>query len=64
MVSSKTEMLALVTGGGSGIGLATAAVLAAEGYSVVIAGRNEASLGEAAASLNERVVTPPYMMLD
>jgi NAD(P)-dependent dehydrogenase (short-subunit alcohol dehydrogenase family) len=40
---------ALVTGGGSGIGLGIALALAQEGCRVVLAGRNEAKLREAAA---------------
>jgi NADP-dependent 3-hydroxy acid dehydrogenase YdfG len=43
---------ALVTGGGSGIGLATARVLLGEGASVAIAGRDEAKLRQAAAGLD------------
>src|SRR5262245_17865123 len=46
-LSSKT---ALVTGGGSGIGLATALALAREGCRVAIAGRRAEVLREAAAS--------------
>ncbi len=41
----------IVTGGGSGIGAATARKLAARGDAVCIAGRNEAKLMEQAASL-------------
>lgn len=41
----------LVTGGGSGIGLTTACVLAAEGVHVTICGRTEAKLLEAAAQI-------------
>ena len=42
---------ALVTGGGSGIGLACAEALLADGASVVLAGRNVDRLSEAAAGL-------------
>ncbi|HVF32589.1 MAG TPA: SDR family oxidoreductase [Acidimicrobiales bacterium] len=43
--------VALVTGGGSGIGLACAAAFVRDGASVTLAGRTEARLEEAAASL-------------
>jgi NAD(P)-dependent dehydrogenase (short-subunit alcohol dehydrogenase family) len=46
-LSNKT---ALVTGGGTGIGLATAIALASEGCQVVIAGRREEVLRQAAQS--------------
>ena len=46
---------ALITGGGSGIGLACAAALATDGASVVLAARNVERLGSAAADLRERV---------
>ena len=42
--------LAVVTGGGRGIGRAVAAALSAAGQRVVVMGRNEASLREAVAS--------------
>ncbi len=49
----------LITGGGSGIGLATARQCLQEGARVAITGRNEARLREAAESLQggDRVVT-------
>jgi NADP-dependent 3-hydroxy acid dehydrogenase YdfG len=46
-----TGKTALVTGGGSGIGLATARMFLDEGARVAITGRNEAKLREAAGSL-------------
>jgi NAD(P)-dependent dehydrogenase (short-subunit alcohol dehydrogenase family) len=44
--------VAVVTGGSSGIGYATALALAAEGCSVVIAGRDEKKLRQAAESIS------------
>jgi len=44
-----TTSVALVTGGGSGIGLGVAAALAREGCRVVISGRDEGKLEQAAA---------------
>ena len=50
MPTDLTSKTALVTGGGSGIGLATAVALAREGCRVAIAGRRAEVLREAAAS--------------
>jgi NAD(P)-dependent dehydrogenase (short-subunit alcohol dehydrogenase family) len=47
-------MAALVTGGGSGIGLACAGRLAGDGAVVTICGRTEQRLAEAAAAVGER----------
>jgi NADP-dependent 3-hydroxy acid dehydrogenase YdfG len=49
---------ALVTGGGSGIGLGIALALAREGCRVVICGRNESKLKQAAAAHREQ---PPIL---
>jgi NAD(P)-dependent dehydrogenase (short-subunit alcohol dehydrogenase family) len=46
-----SERVAIVTGGSSGIGLATARLLAAEGWSVAICGRDPARLDAAVAEL-------------
>lgn len=48
----------LVTGGGTGIGLGIARSLAAEGARVVICGRRETVLAEAAASISGAAETP------
>ncbi|RYE41688.1 MAG: SDR family oxidoreductase [Hyphomicrobiales bacterium] len=46
-----TTKVALVTGGGSGIGLATARRFSADGFSVVVCGRDAAKLESAVAGL-------------
>jgi NAD(P)-dependent dehydrogenase (short-subunit alcohol dehydrogenase family) len=46
------EKVAVITGGGSGIGLAMARIFAASGYSVVITGRNAKRLQKAAATIS------------
>jgi NADP-dependent 3-hydroxy acid dehydrogenase YdfG len=51
-MSKLTGKTALVTGGGSGIGLATARLLLDEGARVAISGRNEDKLHRAAQQLN------------
>jgi len=53
MTKSRSDQprVALITGGGQGIGLATARVFTRAGFAVVIAGRNESRLRAAAAEL-------------
>src|SRR5271170_6187219 len=47
---------AFITGGNSGIGLATARLFVAEGARVAITGRNQATLAAAAAELGPNVI--------
>ena len=49
--------VAVITGGNSGIGLATAKRFAEEGAHVVITGRREKELQEAAASIGRNITT-------
>jgi NAD(P)-dependent dehydrogenase (short-subunit alcohol dehydrogenase family) len=60
--------VAVVTGGGTGIGLATATLLAGRGASVVIAGRRaerlESAAGEMEAHTGQRVVAVPTDVRD
>lgn len=48
--------IALITGGTSGIGLATAKVFVAEGAQVVIAGRNQAAIDVALSEIGEQAI--------
>lgn len=49
--------IAVITGGSSGIGLATAKEFKAEGASVVICGRNQEALGDAQKELGDNVLS-------
>jgi NAD(P)-dependent dehydrogenase (short-subunit alcohol dehydrogenase family) len=60
-VFSLAGQLALITGGGTGIGLAIAQCMAAAGATVIITGRREAVLREAAAAIGKSV---KYMVND
>src|SRR5688572_22986215 len=51
-MSKLADKVAVVTGGGSGVGKATAALFLKEGAKVVIAGRDAAKLADAANELN------------
>jgi NAD(P)-dependent dehydrogenase (short-subunit alcohol dehydrogenase family) len=48
--------VAVITGGNSGIGLATAQAFIQEGAKVVVVGRNQKALDEAVTSLGERAI--------
>jgi NAD(P)-dependent dehydrogenase (short-subunit alcohol dehydrogenase family) len=54
-MSSLKNKIAVVTGGSSGIGLATAKRFVEEGANVFIAGRRQAELDEAVAEIGENV---------
>ena len=49
--------IALITGGSSGIGLATAKLMTAEGAAVIIVGRDELKLARAAKEIGHTVLT-------
>jgi NAD(P)-dependent dehydrogenase (short-subunit alcohol dehydrogenase family) len=53
------DKVALVTGGGTGVGKAAAIALAAAGYAVVIAGRRPAPLEAAAKEIGGRTIAVP-----
>jgi NAD(P)-dependent dehydrogenase (short-subunit alcohol dehydrogenase family) len=50
-----SKRLAVVTGGGSGMGLATARLLVLDGYHVALIGRNVDALAQAATALSDEV---------
>ena len=55
------DKVAVITGAGSGIGRATARMLAEKGHHVVLVGRTEQKLAEASDEL--RVVGPGVVMI-
>ncbi len=56
MAGRLANKVALITGGNSGIGLATARVFVAEGAKVAITGRNQETLDQAAKELGDKVL--------
>ncbi|MCW2620549.1 MAG: oxidoreductase, partial [Frankiales bacterium] len=54
-----TGQVAVVTGGGTGIGAATTRLLAAHGATVVISGRKAENLERVRAELGDQVLTVP-----
>src|SRR5690348_10357392 len=57
MARRLTNKIVLITGGSSGIGLATARLFLAEGARVAITGRNQQTLDAAKAALGDGVLT-------
>lgn len=53
-----TDKIAVVTGGGTGVGKAITSALVAEGYQVVISGRRESVLQDAANAIDAGAVHP------
>lgn len=64
MAGSLKGRVALITGGGSGIGRAIAGALAADGALAVVCGRSEASLGETASAIQAAGGHSDYWVTD
>jgi NAD(P)-dependent dehydrogenase (short-subunit alcohol dehydrogenase family) len=64
MSTDNKSLVALVTGANRGIGLETSRQLAATGVTVLMAGRNADSIGEAAATLRSEGLTVEPVVLD
>ena len=58
MTTAFDGKVALVTGAGGGMGLATAEAFAKAGASVVLADRDEETIGKAAEACAQRVTRP------
>ena len=58
------DKTAIITGGGTGIGKATAFLFAKEGASVVITGRTEKSLKKAKVEAHEKGLNIGYLIMD
>ncbi|MEL7209227.1 MAG: SDR family oxidoreductase [Actinomycetota bacterium] len=59
---SSDRGVALITGGGTGVGRAAALALAAEGWSIAVSGRRQAKLDETLAAVTEAVAEPVETM--
>jgi gluconate 5-dehydrogenase len=63
-ILSLENKLVLVTGGGTGLGLAMAGAFADQGARVIISGRREDVLVKAAKNLGEQIYPEPFNIID